>query len=243
DDAPPRNVAPSPSTEPSHEEATAAPGGSSGTDAPASSPFAATLASTRGRFEDVRPRRELLFAAAGVVSTLLVVATIWLWVRPTASHAPSGRRVLPLTSLPGQVIAPTFSPDGSQIAFAWNGETGDRHHFDLYVKTLGSERLLRLTHHPSNWIATAWSPDGSQIAFVRQTDDATRIFVIPALGGDERLIVDGNVAVDRMQIGWSPDGRLLAYSGYSSNGTPQVYVVSLDSLNPRLLSPAPACLE
>lgn len=240
-DAPPQNVASSLSSEPpDKEKAIAAPVGSSAADAPASDPTAATLAITRGRFDNVRPRRELLFAAAGVVSTLLIAATIWVWVRPTATHAPSGRRVLPLTSLPGQVIAPAFSPDGSQIAFAWNGETGDPHQFDLYVKALGSERLLRLTHHPSNWIATAWSPDGSQIAFVRQTDDATGIFVIPALGGSERRIVEG-VAADRMQIGWSPDGHLLAYSAYGHNGKPQVYVVSLDSLNPRPLSPAPEC--
>jgi Tol biopolymer transport system component/DNA-binding winged helix-turn-helix (wHTH) protein len=239
------DIAPSPSTGPGDpEKATAAPVGSSGTEPPASGPIAATAAHPPSRFDTLRPRRELLFAAAGVVSTLLIAATIWLWVRPAATQAPSGRRVLPLTSLPGQVISPTFSPDGSQIAFAWNGETGDPRQFDLYVKTLGSERLLRLTRHPGTWIAAAWSPDGRQIAFARNTDAATAIFVIPALGGGERRIVDSDVAVDPfMQIGWSPDGRLLAYSGYSSNGTPQVYVVSLDSLHSRLLSPAPKCLK
>ena len=62
--------------------------------------------------------------------------------------------------------SPTFSPDGSQIAFAWDGnpETGSKG-YDLYVKAIGSETLLRLTHHPSEWISPAWSPDGTQIAF------------------------------------------------------------------------------
>ena len=81
------------------------------------------------------------------------------------TRPPFGRQVVPFTSLPGQEIAPTFSPDGSQIAFAWNEGTGADHQFDLYVKSLGSERLLRLTHHPSRWISPAWSPDGSAIAF------------------------------------------------------------------------------
>lgn len=244
-DVPPQNVAPGLSTDlDGHETATPRPVGSSGADAPASDPSAATPALTRDPSDNVRPRRELLFAAAGVVSTLLIAAAIWLLVRPTATHPPSGRRVVPFTSLPGQAIAPTFSPDGSQIAFAWNGETGDHHQFDLYVKALGSERLLRLTQHPSEWITAAWSPDGSQIAFVRKTEEGAGIFVVPALGGRERRIVGKGVAVEPfIQIGWSPDSRLLAYSAYGPNGTPQVYIVSLDSLNPRLLSPASGCLD
>jgi len=244
-DAPPQDVAPSLPTEPGGNESAALPPvGSSGADAPASGPAATTFAISPGPPDSPRPRRELLFAAAGVVGILLLAATIWLSVRLAATPPPTGRRILPFTSLPGQAIAPTFSPDGTQIAFAWNGETGDHHQFDLYVKALGSERLLRLTHDPSKWIAAAWSPDGSQIAFVRETDDATGVFVIPALGGGERRVVGNGVAVEPfMQISWSPDGRLLAYSAYGPNSTAQVYVVSLDTLNPRLLSPAPECLD
>jgi Tol biopolymer transport system component/DNA-binding winged helix-turn-helix (wHTH) protein len=244
-DTPSQTSAPSLSTELGGIETTTSPISSSGTDTPGGASSAVTGAITRGRYNILRARPALLFAAAGVVSAaLLIAATIWLFASPTAKHSASRRQVLPFTSLPGQAIAPTFSPDGSQIAFAWNGETGDRHQFDLYVKALGSERLLRLTRHPSKWITAAWSPDGSEIAFVRHTDEGTGIFVIPALGGPERRIVGGGVDVEAyMQISWSPDGRLLAYSAYGPRSTAQVYVVSLDSLNPQLLSPAPECLD
>src|SRR5262245_251070 len=47
-------------------------------------------------------------------------------------------------TLPGNVASPTFSPDGSQIAFAWNGENNGAG-FDLYVKAIGIEKPLRLT--------------------------------------------------------------------------------------------------
>jgi len=243
-DPPPQNVAPSTSTELGGDQTSTTPSfGSSGADAPGNGPSAASLGIPRGPFDKVRQRRELLLAAAGVVSILVLAATIWLSVRPTTTHAPTGRRVLPFTSLPGQAIAPTFSPDGSQIAFAWNGETGDHHLFDLYVKALGSERLLRLTHHPSEWITAAWSPDGGQIAFVRQTaDEAIGIYVIPALGGAERRIAAGGAVDPFMQIGWSPDGRVLAYSAYGPSGNAQVYLVSIDSLKSRSLSPAPECM-
>lgn len=189
-------------------------------------------------------RKILLSAAAGVSAILLVAVTAWLFSDRSVMRNPSGRQIVPLTSLPGQEIAPTFSPDGSQIAFAWNGEAGAGHQFDLYVKSLGSERLLRLTHDPSNWIAPAWSPDGSTIAFVRNKDEGSGIFVIPALGGAERRIVSTAVAVGSFrQISWSPDGRSLAYSGYGPSGAAQVYIVSLDSLVTQPLAPAPECLD
>src|SRR5436305_1945542 len=54
--------------------------------------------------------------------------------------------IVPLTTLPGNVGSPTFSPDGSQVAFGWDGESNGQGN-DLYVKVIGSEKPLRLTHH------------------------------------------------------------------------------------------------
>ncbi len=34
--------------------------------------------------------------------------------------------VFPLTSLPGNVMSPTFSPDGNEVAFAWDGENNGK---------------------------------------------------------------------------------------------------------------------
>jgi hypothetical protein len=51
---------------------------------------------------------------------------------------------------------PNFSPDGSQIAFAWDGGSGSASKsFDVFVKVVGGENLLRLTHHPSECPITA----------------------------------------------------------------------------------------
>ena len=96
---------------------------------------------------------------------------------------------VPFTALPGQATSPAFSPDGSRIAFAWNGDPAPgAKGFDLYVKAIGSETLLRLTQHPSEWISPAWSPDGTQIAFHRLAGADTGIYVVPALGGPERKL-------------------------------------------------------
>jgi Tol biopolymer transport system component/DNA-binding winged helix-turn-helix (wHTH) protein len=188
------------------------------------------------------PLTAVLVAASGVV--LLSVGVIFWAGQRSESQSLAPRRVVPFTSLPGQEVAPTFSPDGSHIAFAWNGETADDRQFDLYVKEIGSERLLRLTHHPSKGIVPAWSPDGGSIAFVRSTDDNAEILLIPALGGPERRLVEKEVAVGHLiRISWSPDGKRIAYPAYGTDGSQKIYFVSLDTLQRRPLSPAPDCQD
>ncbi|MGI8771833.1 MAG: winged helix-turn-helix domain-containing protein [Acidobacteriaceae bacterium] len=121
--------------------------------------------------------------------------------------------IVPLTTLPGQEISPAFSPDGSQVAFGWDGGKSEApERFDLYVKVVGTENIERLTQHPSGWLSPAWSPDGSTIAFLRQSASGVGLFLISARGGPERRLVQfpqPGYGIDRPS--WSPDGRELIY--------------------------------
>ncbi len=136
----------------------------------------------------------------------------------------------PLTSLAGEEIAPSFSPDGSQIAFGWNGGP-DGQGFDVFVKPVNSERVLRLTNRPARWVGTAWSPDGSQIAFMRAGQHAGGVFAVPALGGPERRLAEGNASYEPFtQLGWSPDGRRLAYTSMDDGGSHVVRLLSMSDL-------------
>jgi Tol biopolymer transport system component len=122
--------------------------------------------------------------------------------------------VLPLTSFKGSEIQPSFSPDGSQVAFAWDGENGDN--WDVYLKVIGSEKSLRLTTDPSTDSSPAWSPDGRQLAFVRFSRKQRAVLAIPALGGPERTLytAEDRVAVPRHHpLAWTPDGKFLQLAG------------------------------
>ena len=59
----------------------------------------------------------------------------------------------------------SFSPDGTQIAFASAGDDGAN--WDIWLKIVGEAEARRLTTDPAAEGYPAWSPDGTQIAFLR----------------------------------------------------------------------------
>jgi len=139
--------------------------------------------------------------AAGLL--LIVLAGFgWFISRSGSTSVPPPSQPIPLTSYPGTELSPTFSPDGNQVAFSWDGERQDN--FDIYVKLVDRSDASRLTSHPARDSSPAWSPDGRHIAFVR---DGT-IFLIPPLGGAERKVAD----VQAHDIAWTPDGKSLVVS-------------------------------
>jgi Tol biopolymer transport system component len=157
-----------------------------------------------------------------------------------------GLTAAPFTTLQGVETSPAFSPDGSRIAFAWNGDsTGGAKGFDLYVKTIGSETLLRLTHHPSEWLSMAWSPNGTQIAFHRMSGSDTGVYVVPALGGPERKLRSTRVPYAvAAPISWSSDGKWIAF-GDPLPGEPvdRILLLSVDTLETRPIPHNPKCLH
>ena len=92
----------------------------------------------------------------GTLAAVIVAAasvTLWWSNRPTRA---SDLTVVPLTSYPGFEVQPSFSPDGTQIAFAWDSGTPGR--YDIYIKLIGAGDPIRLTSDAAPDYNPIWSP-------------------------------------------------------------------------------------
>jgi Tol biopolymer transport system component len=124
--------------------------------------------------------------------------------------------------------SPTWSPDGSEIAFS--SDRGGT--WAIYVMEADGSNVHRVADdgtHPD------WSPDGSSIAFSRAGSAAageglSQICVLNlATGATEQVTRDEAGA---LQADWSPDGTHLAYSGQQA----RIVVSTPSGSNPRLVT-------
>ena len=179
----------------------------------------------------------------GVVALgLVVVAGITVWFLTRPSGTPAAALVpVPLTSYPGDEVLPTFSPDGNQVAFVWDGPKQNNE--DIYVKLIGTEPPVRLTSDPADDISPAWSPDGRFIAFLRVlSSEKIAIFLIPAIGGPERKVAElsGSTTIWRgRDLSWFPNGKWLV-AAYEPAGEPSaLFLVSVEGGEMRKLTAPP----
>jgi len=164
-----------------------------------------------------------------VVLVGLALAAVGLW-RVRSYRIPLTRfELVPITTYPGQEIQPSLSPDGTQVAFAWNGTI--KHKFHIFVKAIGSGPPLQLTRANADDTAPAWSPDGSSIAFLREHGSGRfAVLVIPALGGSERQLTEISIPEIILMPGpylsWTPDSRSLAFPDHPAPDKPTAIFLS-----------------
>jgi tol-pal system beta propeller repeat protein TolB len=117
-------------------------------------------------------------------------------------------------------IDPTWSPDGSMIAFASN-RSGKR---QLYVASANGKKVTQVTDLNDMGGRSTWSPDGKSLAFYRGPAGDHDIFIINVDGtGLERLTHGG----DNLGPSWSPDGEWIAFTSFR-DGNNEIYIVHPD---------------
>jgi Tol biopolymer transport system component len=159
----------------------------------------------------------LLLVAAGILIVLSRVRHSR--TQPSQTHTVTTTlKSFPLMTFPGEIEGLAFSPDASQIAFAWNGPNLAK--WDIYVQHIGGDRPLRITHTQSGMITgVSWSPDGRLLAFGRCGDENRgALYTIPALGGPERELTDVACDWGEAQATWTPDGQAVVFSDSCTPG-------------------------
>jgi Tol biopolymer transport system component/DNA-binding winged helix-turn-helix (wHTH) protein len=184
----------------------------------------------------------------GLVTAVVLVASVaaagaWKWRAFLAGRPAPPMKVVTLTSLTGDEYSPSFSPDGEQVAFSWNGENEDN--FDIYIKMVGSADVRRLTTEPGFDGDPKWDPNGKLIAYVRQSqgDTSGRIYMTSPVGGSKLKLSEFPVLnIDPARVSktsWSPDGQFLAASRAAEpTQTGGIYLVPVNGGTPRPLTQA-----
>ena len=132
---------------------------------------------------------------------------------------------------------PSWSPDGSRIAFTSISGSREDGNWDIYVMDADGSDITQLTLSQAKDDNPSWSPNGSRIAFTSQRDGNEEIYVINADGtGVTRLT---NNSAGDWGPSWSPDGQRIAFVS-TRNGNDEIYVMNADGSNASRLTNDPA---
>jgi Tol biopolymer transport system component len=123
------------------------------------------------------------------------------------------RTVFPLTSDPGDDMNPSWSPDGTRIAFQ-SDRTGEQ--FDIYAMNADGGNETPLTTNLNDDRNPAWSPMLQHIAFDSNRAGEEDIWKVLVVSGEPSAEALTFANLQDVEPAWSPDGTALAFS--SSRG-------------------------
>lgn len=187
----------------------------------------------------IRVRRSATVGAV-VVAVVAIATTSTALIRSTERRIPpapnvpqendydlytmaaDGSNVIRVTENPHDESQPTWSPDGSRLAFVRYDEPGRAH---IFMTDPGNPEI-QLTFGDTVDETPAWSPDGRYIAFVRSDQgEAPRIYLLDLQAEGtrpRRLIPQPGTTLEETPT-WSPDGSQIAFVGNDAT----IFVVDL----------------
>lgn len=133
----------------------------------------------------------------------------------------SSGNVTQLTNTPEYEGAPTWSPDGSFIAF----EAYEDENLDIIVGSANDplNKPIRLTNSSSADHSPAWAPDGRHIAFI--SDGEVILADLDRTDNNRFKNLSNTELASEAHPVWSPDGKRLAWASSSQSvGQSGIYI-------------------
>jgi Tol biopolymer transport system component/tRNA A-37 threonylcarbamoyl transferase component Bud32 len=176
-------------------------------------------------------RHRFLAVAVAVVVVSALTAGIWLWRRgerpATVGSASFPNLEIQRLTFTGDVSFPAISPDGKFIAYVRSGAVWARQ------VTVENEVQVVAPVDGRTYRHLTFTPDGTSIDFVTVEKAIPRLSRVPLLGGAITPIATHVYS----PVGWSPDGRFLAFTRAEENSTTtSVVIANADGSHERTLA-------
>jgi eukaryotic-like serine/threonine-protein kinase len=181
-------------------------------------------------------RHRVAFAAVAVLIAVAIGGALYgaaaRWLGAGVDSSFRNAQLVQLTTS-GNAEQPAISPDGKYVAYIqWTGDDSS-----VWIRQIATASNVQIVEPAPN----AWSggvtvtPDGNFVDFVRFQvgDPGPVLWRVPFLGGQPRRLVDRIFS----PVGWSPDGRHLAFirsgEGFS---TTSLVIAEPDATHERTLA-------
>lgn len=133
-----------------------------------------------------------------------------LWIADS-----DGENAKSALSSPEPIISPSWSPNGSQLAYV----SFESRKPVVYVHELASGQRRVVANFKGSNSAPAWAPDGKSLVATLSRDGGSQLYRVDLNGGEPRRLTQGNINTEPV---FSADGSAL-YFVSDRGGSPQIY--------------------
>ena len=117
------------------------------------------------------------------------------------------------------IISPTWSPDGSKLAYV----SFEAKKPIIYIHDLATAKRHVAANFKGSNSAPAWAPDGKRLAVVLTKEGGSQLFLVNADGsGVKRLASSSGIDTEPR---FSPDGQFIYFTS-DRGGSPQIYRIA-----------------